>query len=477
MKRRDSPRVCDGAWHAGCYRQHSKDPFPVLNASDLDTAIINDEAMEEEDPRKFQEGRDGDHLMCPFICDECHFWNLRGRAPNLGNIYDELTQVCIRRAILDGFWARERSTVNGNRREGIRYLSQCENLGEENPYPARGPWPQRDVFGMKMAATLLLRSLDKGKNAARIQFDTLRKMRSHLSNFAHTTPGGVGPTFIGDEGNVSAISRSDTNSMWFRRFMQGMHKRMGDVWIPDRPLTITEVLRALEMLEEDWRIYFGIQDMMGLSKTGLTMTMIVAGFFGALRGEEVCKIDVGTMREHWKESTGNPMHPHVPLMMAGKFKRETGIKLFCQPLAMKSNSGVDIASIFYRTLGVQEKLGITHGPLFRTKGKRDTHFKPASVGDLDMMFRDILKRIQRRWPNVIPESVKVDEDFSMSRSPRRGSTAEAQNQEIPKEVIEANNRWRKRMRSKGLTPGMSMMERYTDAKASVKALTRYSRNL
>ena len=252
---------------------------------------------------------------------------------------------------------------------------------------------------------------------------------------------------------------------------------MGDVWIPDRPLTMTEVLRALEMLEDDWRIYFEVQDVTGLNKTGLTMTMIVAGFFGALRGEEVCKIDVGTMREHWKESTEDPRHPHVPLMMAGKFKRETGIKLFCQPLALKSNSGVDICGIFRRTLGVQERLGVTHGPLFRTKGKRDTHFKPASVGDLDIMFRDVLKRIQQKWPNVIPESVKVEEEYSMSRSPRRGSTAEAQNQEIPREVIEANNRWRKRMRSKGLTPGMSMMERYTDAKASVKALTRYSRNL
>jgi hypothetical protein len=29
---------------------HSKDNFPVLAASDLEEAIVNDEAMEEEDP-------------------------------------------------------------------------------------------------------------------------------------------------------------------------------------------------------------------------------------------------------------------------------------------------------------------------------------------------------------------------------------------------------------------------------------------
>jgi hypothetical protein len=45
---------------------------------------------------------------------------------------------------------------------------------------------------------------------------------------------------------------------------------------------------------------------------------------------------------------------------------------------------------------------------------------------------------------------------------------------IPKEAIEANNRWRKHMRSRGLTPGMSMMERYLDAKASVPSLIRFS---
>jgi len=33
------------------------------------------------------------------------------------------------------------------------------------------------------------------------------------------------------------------------------------------------------------------------------------------------------------------------------------------------------------------------------------------------------------------------------------------------------------MRAKGLTPGMSMMERYTDAKASILSLIRFSKGL
>jgi len=68
-------------------------------------------------------------------------------------------------------------------------------------------------------------------------------------------------------------------------------------------------------------------------------------------------------------------------------------------------------------------------------------------------------------------------NYSMHRSGRRGSTAEAQNSEIPSWVIEAINSWRKNFRSKGLTPGMSMLERYTEAKASVPALVKFSYNL
>jgi len=54
---------------------------------------------------------------------------------------------------------------------------------------------------------------------------------------------------------------------------------------------------------------------------------------------------------------------------------------------------------------------------------------------------------------------------------------EAQNAGIPQNIIESNNRWRKLMRSKGLTPGMSMMERYTDTKTSVPSLIWFSESV
>jgi hypothetical protein len=126
------------------------------------------------------------------------------------------------------------------------------------------------------------------------------------------------------------------------------------------------------------------------------------------------------------------------------------------------------------------KLGIVSGPLFRVNsGKKGSgKFKRASSGDLDPAFHQILGRVQKDHSKLISDRTNIAEEYSVYRSLRRGrATAYVQNVEVPKEVIEANNRWRKHLRAPGLTPGMSMMERYSDAKESVPVLIRFSKLL
>ena len=69
------------------------------------------------------------------------------------------------------------------------------------------------------------------------------------------------------------------------------------------------------------------------------------------------------------------------------------------------------------------------------------------------------------------------EDYSVYRSLRRGAASEAQNERIDQIVFESNNRWRKAHRAKGMIPGWSMTEHYTDANVSVKMLVRFSSEL
>jgi hypothetical protein len=89
-----------------------------------------------------------------------------------------------------------------------------------------------------------------------------------------------------------------------------------------------------------------------------------------------------------------------------------------------------------------------------------------SISEMDELFHSILLEVQCRFPNILPDLVKVTEEFSTFRSLCRGATSEA-----------ANNRWRKISQAKGLIPGYSMMERYSDAKVLVPTLTRFSQSL
>jgi hypothetical protein len=432
--------------------------------------------MADEDPARHHEARNGDHLMCPFQCDECHFVNIHNCESDPFSLRDRLCSMAIRRANLDALWARERATVEANRREASLFVEHGASMGYENPYPARGPWPMEDLWGMKTATVILQRSLAPGKNSEFVQYETIRKTRSHMSNFVHTVPGGMGEMFIATESSVSGMTRSPTNSPWFKRFMQGCHRRMGDVWCPDRPVTMPEALAAQEELENDWRTFE--RDPEGRLKTAVTGVLITSGFGGGMRGEEINRLDLGIIRKHWGEAISHPEAPHIPLGMIGRFKRTVGEKKYIQPLAVRSVSGLEYRLWMHRMIIEYGKVGTFAGPVFRRQKRRATDkVERARIGDMNLLLHPLLARVQEKKPNLIGEEVKVEDEYSTSRSFKRGATAQARNMDIPRDVIEANNRWRQKERSRGSTPHMSLLERYTDARASVPLLVKFSGGL
>ena len=467
--------ICSGAWCAICFHQDPLVKFPVLGVKDLDNSLVDEGFLIEDDLTRFMLARDGDHLMTPFQCENCHFFNMRSRPRKHGLPADDLLAICIRRATIDSFWSRERTTVSSNLRLAKRYLVDQEALGSElNGLPSRGPYPHDDVWGMNIACGILLKSLDKGRNAELVQYETIRRLRSMYSNFVHTCAEGSGASFVSDNGTGSVISNSPTNSLFFKRFMQGCHRRMGDVWKPDAPVTKDILGVCFEILEEQWEVYIENRDKVGQKKTALMGCMLVSGYYGALRGEEVNRVDLGGMNHYWTEaSTQSKERKHVPLTLVGRFKQKTGIKFYTQPLAWETNDKRNLSTWFIRARECYANEGITTGPMFRNTLK----MTKMSVAEMDVGFHELLRIVQRRCSNLIADSVNIEEDYSMKRSLRRGATAEAQNAEIPTSVIEANNGWRKFSRAKGMTPGMSMMQRYSDAKASVPTLIRFSRDI
>jgi hypothetical protein len=129
------------------------------------------------------------------------------------------------------------------------------------------------------------------------------------------------------------------------------------------------------------------------------------------------------------------------------------------PLAPETKSGLKNRVWLCQVVYGYQQLGVTEGPVFRLEGEKLTK---ARVRDLDVMLHEALERLERlqqKWPNLIPASVNI-KDFSFDRSFRRGATAEAQNQKIPEEVINANNRWRASEGAKGgkVAKGGNMMQ-------------------
>jgi hypothetical protein len=464
-------KTCNGAWHGTCFVQDAADKFPVLQVQDLDDSLVDESTLDDEDPNRFKEARDGDHLMTPFQCPECHFMNITGRLPSSLLHKDVLAMTCIKRATLDSLWSRERSTVQSNKLEGAKFLAGQRLLGfDTHCFPYRGPYPKYDACGMQLACSMLLRSLDPGRTTASIQYETVRKQRSFYSNFVHTCHDGMGATFVKDDGSGASVSNSKTNQPWFKKFMRGVHRRMGDVWLPDRAMSQYEIAACFKLLDARWLVYE--LDVVGRKKTATTACILIAGYYAALRGEEINRVDLGGMRKYWNEAVSHSHHKHIPLMLAGRFKKEIGTKLFCQPLASVTKSGRKIQLWFARMIKLLADEERYEGPMFSNKaGKR------MSISEMDEFLHAVLIGVQKNYTNVIGDSIKIHEEFSAYRSLRRGATSEAQNVGIPKEVIESNNRWRKFSRAKGMTPGMSMMERYSDAKVAVPSLIRFSSEL
>ena len=435
--------------------------------------MVVDEAEAEAERDRYKGARDGDHLMCPFQCDLCHFRNIQKRDPG-SDPRDEVLQKALRRAILDSFWSRESSTVNTNRLQEKHVDKAMEAYGVVNP-PRRkheGPYPVRDDWGMFEAVCLLKRSLDKGRNTLTIQFNTMRKLRSHFSNRFHTFQASTGMSSLAVDHGATFFTESPTFGFWFKRFIRGCHRRMGDQALADRALTIDEMLAIQTLLEEDWTEAEMTKDRDSQLKIAVMAVSLCLGFSGALRGEEIVKSDLGTTRDLLEESLCHPRRPHVTVGLKGRVKGENHTRCHLLPLVLRSASGIENGKWIQRLVDLYERRGLIKGPLIQVM--KEGKLKPAKIADLDPIYHDYLRRIQIRSPSILSPKVDVADEASIKRGPRRGSIGESRNVGTPQEIIDANARWRKVERAGGRQVSLGMMEHYSDVRAIVETLLRYS---
>ena len=410
---------------------------------------------------RFLTARDGDSLMSPFKCDLCHYRDLWRTDPNLDSHRDRWRLTLIRRANLDSMWAREPTTVSSNLRDAK--LLESIGAGElqlPEVLPRMGPYPDGDTFGMGIAMSMLVRSLDPGRNEATVQFATMRRLRSAFSNAWHASARGL------------AGQPCPTDSHWFRRFMLGAHKRMGDEIKTDFGLSLPLLHELMKNLNRDWNNTAWTNGRSKLRTAEMAMVLIL-GFCLGLRGEEIPFTRVEGFFDYHNIGRQHPNFPHVVAMLMGRFKTETGERCHLKPIAYETSSGVAVGMWTERFMEAWIQCG------GRKKGFAfvDQQGRPKRHSTYDPEFVERLKEVQDARPDLFPKGVNISDAYSIRRSLRRGSTSEAQNRMIPVEIVETNNRWRRVERAGHRAPSLPIRKHYMQIQLMLPTLIRYSRML
>jgi hypothetical protein len=176
-----------------------------------------------------------------------------GRNPWNSKWEDHEIMEYIRRATLDSFWSRESSTVAFNLREArCMETKVADRLGLPSITPAMGPFPLSDECGMLSAIAMLDRSLDPGRYADHVQFGVFRKVRSTITNIVQAGVGGLEDSIGAYQRNKIWVTKASTQKFSFSRFMEGLHKRVGEFRMPDKILTIEQIHAIDRILEREF---------------------------------------------------------------------------------------------------------------------------------------------------------------------------------------------------------------------------------
>lgn len=422
-----------------------------------------------EDANRYKTARNGDHLITPFQCDICHFRNIYHRDPQQNIFLDKEALVAIRRAILDSFWGRSSNTVSKNK-SGLKNLMEMAvgAYGIPHPLPNMGPHALHDEWGMGIAMVVLKKSLSKGKHSEHVQYDTARRIRSVYSNVWGASVHAMTQGVMARDTLKTFLTDCPTYSLWFERFMRGMHSRMGDDHRPDLAISKEVMHEIMNLLNEDYLEASYESRKRYVARMGLLM---LSTFLGGLRGEEVPRIVRKYFIELNLESLKSKV-PHCVLPLYGRFKNEGNIpRCHLFRVCKRSKSGFDMEKWVLRVIK-EEKSSKSLYLFSDSSGNKESSGKVY-----ERYLFSLLKEIQEKTTGLIPDKLDVEEAYGISRSGRRGGTTNAQNapnEECSDKDIERNNRWRNEEKARHKKPSLSMIQLYTDSLYSLEADLRFS---
>lgn len=347
-------------------------------------------------------------------------------------------------------------------------------FGFKTGIPSRGPFPVEDTFGAGLAVCMLQRSLDLGKNAPTVQYNTARKMRSALNNAWESSNLAQNEVTFCLQGKYShRTSSARGRSFWYCRFDDGLHRRLGDQVIQDEAISGRVMREVIGRLNE--RVEADPMDKEAVEAG----TFFLLAYLGGLRGNEVAMANLGAMRTMMETTKAfQERVPHAPLVLQGLMKSRSGTPtthLFLLSCVTRSQIVPDIGIWVSRLIDLRKQEGKTSGWLFPIK-EGNGKGQPVKMNHYEDCLHDVLLEVQRDT-DLIPSELDVVDRYHISRSFRRGATTEARIGGVSGEDIELNNRWRLEEKQKGKQANMDMISLYTQHVMEVELLTRFSRSL
>ena len=374
--------------------------------------------------------------------------------------------------ILDAFWARDAGTIPKTVSEIKRMERSAVEFDLGDLSPVMGPFPTRDVQGMRYAVAMLDRSNDKGTYESRVQPETYRKQQAALTNIYQASVEGIGDT-LGVKGEQKMwVSNSPHHSLWYGSFMKGLKFRTGAVVKQDKAITIEVLKAALEILEERREAATTPVERMKASRMG---AWCVGGFTTGLRGEEHLIVELaGTARSmrHLEPSTRRQAYWYFHLSGKTKNNREQGNSLKVPAVDVTKGSQLEAGKWVKRCIEDLRACGFSQGCMFSTRNGAKSR-----LADFTDEFMEVLEAVQDRHPDLIPPDLDVRKEYGILRSLRRGVSSHAMNMKVDAALVNMIHRWRDKKDAKKSKQPQSMLHRYTDLEALLPTLLRYSRAL
>ena len=361
-----------------------------------------------------------------------------------------------------------------------KLITTCEATGIQPYLPKLGPFPFKDKFAYFVAFSMLLHSKQPGKHSKLYtQFAPIRKQRSAFSNLFMALTEIHDASILINAGTQSngILTSFGTNSQWFTHWSLGCETRMGFILKQNQAISIS-VLNELvnEFKSSIVQNKYTSQDCW-YATLGYAYSIIT--FFASLRGSEGLKVNASLLLKYWEKGNfvkpikykGTLLPPHVIIPIQGCFKGEQGERYHLLALSNVTKSGIHIRNALDAVLKIRTLNKIHSVWLFT-----DIMGNKLSFEEMNEIILDKLEHIKYSNKDVSAElePFNIREDFSINRSFCRGSSTTAQVLQIPTDIIELINRWKKVEKSKGKKPKFSMIETYSEIELMIPKLVQYS---